>query len=90
MQAIPKWWIWLYWITPSSWMLYGAITSQYGDNKEEITSFGKTEEVKSFLEDYYGYHYDFLGVVAVVVATFPLLAAFLFAYFISKLNFQRR
>ncbi|KAL8105524.1 hypothetical protein AgCh_029350 [Apium graveolens] len=88
--AIPKWWIWLYWITPSSWMLYGAITSQYGDNKEEITSFTKTEEVKSFLEDYYGYHYDFLGVVAVVVAIFPLLAAFLFAYFISKLNFQRR
>ncbi|KAK1380412.1 ABC-2 and Plant PDR ABC-type transporter family protein [Heracleum sosnowskyi] len=88
--AIPKWWIWLYWITPSSWMLYGALTSQYGDNKEEITSFRKTEEVKSFLEDYYGYHYDFLGVVAVVVATFPLLAAFLFAYFISKLNFQRR
>ncbi|WOH13107.1 hypothetical protein DCAR_0832616 [Daucus carota subsp. sativus] len=88
--AIPKWWIWLYWITPSSWMLYGAITSQYGDNTEEITSFGKTEEVKSFLEDYYGYRYDFLGVVAVVVATFPILAAFLFAYFISKLNFQRR
>ena len=90
MQAIPKWWVWLYWITPSSWMLYGAVTSQYGDNTEKITSFGKTEEVKSFLEDYYGYHYDRLGVVAVVVATFPLLAAFLFAYFISKLNFQRR
>ncbi|KAL8105525.1 hypothetical protein AgCh_029351 [Apium graveolens] len=88
--AIPKWWIWLYWITPSSWMLYGAITSQYGDNKEEITSFTKTEEIKSFLEDYYGYRNDFLGVVAVVVAIFPLLAAFLFAYFISKLNFQKR
>lgn len=71
-------------------MLYGAITSQYGDNEEEITSFGKTKEVKSFLEDYYGYDYDFLGVVAVVVPTFPFLAAFLFAYFISKLNFQRR
>lgn len=88
--AIPKWWVWLYWISPSSWLLNGYITSQYGDIKQEITSFGKSEAINSFLEDYYGYHHDRLRLVAVVIATFPLLAAFLFAYFIQKLNFQRR
>ncbi|XP_072974963.1 ABC transporter G family member 41-like isoform X2 [Typha angustifolia] len=87
---IPKWWIWLYYISPASWTLNGLFTSQYGDVSKEIMVFGETKSISSFLEDYFGFHHSHLGAVAVVLIAFPFIYAFLFAYFIGKLNFQRR
>ncbi|TXG71483.1 hypothetical protein EZV62_000062 [Acer yangbiense] len=87
---IPKWWLWLYYICPTSWTLNGMLTSQYGDIKKEISVFGETKTVATFLEDYFGFHHNFLGVVAVVLIVFPIVFASLFAYFIGKLNFQKR
>ncbi|KAK1591855.1 hypothetical protein Q3G72_014681 [Acer saccharum] len=87
---IPKWWLWLYYICPTSWALNGMLTSQYGDIKKEISVFGETKTVATFLEDYFGFHHNFLGVVAVVLIVFPIVFASLFAYFIGKLNFQKR
>ncbi|XP_077217702.1 pleiotropic drug resistance protein 3-like isoform X2 [Tasmannia lanceolata] len=87
---IPKWWVWFYWMCPTSWTLNGLFTSQYGDIKKEIMVFGETKTVASFLHDYFGYHHDRLGVVAIVLTAFPLLFASLFAYCIGKMNFQRR
>lgn len=90
LQQFPKWWHWLYWLSPTSWSLRGLFTSQYGDITEEITVFGKAKAISSFAKDYFGYHYDQLAVVAIVLAAFPLLFASLFALCIGKLNFQRR
>ncbi|XP_010270957.1 PREDICTED: pleiotropic drug resistance protein 3-like [Nelumbo nucifera] len=87
---IPKWWIWFYWICPTSWSLNGILTSQYGDIDTEITIFGEIKTISSFIQDYYGFYHHYLGVVAVVLFAFPLAFAFLFAYFIGKLNFQMR
>ncbi|XP_050220402.1 pleiotropic drug resistance protein 3-like [Mercurialis annua] len=87
---IPKWWKWLYYICPTSWMLKGMLTSQYGDVERKILVFGETKTVSAFLQDYFGYDHDFLGVVAAVLIIFPFVFASLFAYFIGKLNFQRR
>ncbi|KAL5849942.1 hypothetical protein ACOSQ4_007955 [Xanthoceras sorbifolium] len=77
---IPKWWIWFYWICPTSWSLDGLLTSQYEDLKT----------VSSFIQDYYGFQHDQLVLVAVVLIAFPVAFASLFAYCIGKLNFQRR
>jgi hypothetical protein len=90
LQDIPKWWVWCYWISPTSWSLRGIITSQYGNIKQETLVFGEKKPLNSFLEDYFGYHYDNLGIVAVALAVYPLLFSSLFAFFINKLNFQRR
>ncbi|XP_021858036.2 pleiotropic drug resistance protein 3 isoform X1 [Spinacia oleracea] len=87
---IPKWWLWLFYLCPTSWTLHGLLSSQYGDIHEEITAFGKTNTVASFIEDYSGCHHDRLGLVAAMLIIFPLTFASLFAYFIGKLNFQRR
>ncbi|KAI3473056.1 hypothetical protein Pfo_031083 [Paulownia fortunei] len=40
---IPKWWIWFYYLIPTSWSLNGVLTSQYGDVEQEITVFGETK-----------------------------------------------
>lgn len=65
-------------------------TSQYGDIEKEIVVFGETKSVASFLKDYFGFHHDRLGLVAVLLIAYPLLFAALFAYCIGKLNFQKR
>ncbi|GMP76128.1 hypothetical protein CsSME_00032936 [Camellia sinensis var. sinensis] len=87
---IPKWWIWLYWICPTSWSLNGLLTSQYGDLDKKIVIFGELKTVSSFLKEFYGFRYDRLGLVAVVLLAFPVVFASLFVYCISRLNFQRR
>ncbi|KAB5544599.1 hypothetical protein DKX38_012711 [Salix brachista] len=62
----------------------------YGDVEKEIAVFGQTKSVAAFLEDYFGFHRNFLSVVAVVLIIFPAIFASLFAYFIGRLNFQKR
>jgi phage shock protein PspC (stress-responsive transcriptional regulator) len=90
LQQIPKWWIWLYYLIPTSWSLNGLLTSQYGDINKDIGVFGQTKTVVAFLREYFGFHHDHLAIVAVVLIAFPIFFASLFAYFIGRLNFQRR
>lgn len=90
LQQIPKWWIWLYYLTPSSWSLNGLLTSQYGDINKEIIIFGQPKTVSAFLKDYFGFHHDQLALVALVLIAFPIAFASIFAYGIGRLNFQRR
>ncbi|MCD7449972.1 drug-responsive transcription factor pdr3 [Datura stramonium] len=87
---IPKWWIWFYYLIPTSWTLNGMLTSQYGDVDTQITVFGEKKTVAAFLRDYFGFHHNQLPIVAVVLIAYPLVFASLFAFFIGKLNFQRR
>lgn len=90
LQRIPKWWIWMYYLCPMSWALNGMLTSQYGDVNKEISAFEEKKTIAKFLEDYYGFHHDFLGVVGVVLIVIPIVIAILFAYCIGNLNFQKR
>nr|XP_017241653.1 PREDICTED: pleiotropic drug resistance protein 3-like isoform X2 [Daucus carota subsp. sativus] len=73
---IPKWWLWLYYLTPLSWTLNIMLSSQYGDVEKEINHFG--------------FHHDRLPMVGVVMMLYPIIFAIIFAYCIGKLNFQRR
>ncbi|GAY65525.1 hypothetical protein CUMW_241790 [Citrus unshiu] len=87
---IPKWWIWLYYLSPTSWTLEGLLTSQYGDIDKEIMVFIENKTIASFLEEYFGFHHDHLAIVAVALIVFPLVLASLFAFFVGRLNFQQR
>ncbi|KAI8531784.1 hypothetical protein RHMOL_Rhmol11G0162400 [Rhododendron molle] len=53
-KQIPKWWIWMYYLAPTSWTLKGLLTSQYGDIEKEILLFGETKTVSAVLKDYFG------------------------------------
>ncbi|RVW28976.1 Pleiotropic drug resistance protein 1 [Vitis vinifera] len=64
-NRIPVWWRWYYWICPVAWTLYGLVTSQFGDIQD--TLLDKNQTVEQFLDDYFGFKHDFLGVVAAVV-----------------------
>ncbi|KAG6408624.1 hypothetical protein SASPL_131642 [Salvia splendens] len=87
---IPRWWIWFYYMVPTSWSLNGMLNSQFGDIEEKILVFGETKTVEAFLRDYFGYQHRLLPLVAVMLLFYPILFASLFGICISKLNFQRR
>lgn len=88
---IPKWWIWLYYISPMSWTLNVFFTTQFGDDTDIMVNvFGETKSIAAFMTDYFGFHRDLLPLSAIALAAFPILFAVLFGYNISKLNFQRR
>ncbi|GMI77981.1 PLEIOTROPIC DRUG RESISTANCE 1, pleiotropic drug resistance 1, ATP-binding cassette G29 [Hibiscus trionum] len=89
---IPPWWTWYYWICPVAWTMYGLITSQYGDDESTIKVPGIEPDptIKWYLEHQFGYHYDFMGVVAAVLVAFPVFFAFMFGLCIKMLNFQVR
>ena len=57
---------------------------------KEIMIFGELKSVGSFLQEFYGFRHDQLGLVAVMLIAFPIVYASLFALCIAKLNFQRR
>ncbi|CAH8362168.1 unnamed protein product [Eruca vesicaria subsp. sativa] len=90
LPQIPKWWVWLYYLAPTSWTLNVFFSSQYGDIHEEINAFGESTTVARFLEEYFGFHHDRLVITAVVLIAFPVALASMFAFFVSKLNFQKR
>jgi len=88
---IPVWWRWYSWANPVAWSLYGLVVSQYGDVKHEIeSSDGGVTTVEEFLNSYFGFKHDFLGVVAVVNVAFPIVFALIFAISIKMFNFQKR
>ncbi|KAG6580843.1 Pleiotropic drug resistance protein 3, partial [Cucurbita argyrosperma subsp. sororia] len=87
---IPKWWTWLYYMSPTSWTLNGLLTSQYGDIDKTLMGFQEKTTVSAFLREYFGFHHSQLPLVGFVLILFPLIFAFLFGFCIGNLNFQRR
>ncbi|XVF72814.1 hypothetical protein PTKIN_Ptkin12aG0150700 [Pterospermum kingtungense] len=87
---LPKWWVWLYWILPTSWTLRGLLTSQFGDLNQEIIAYGKRTSISAFLEVRYGFKHKDLPITAIVLIAFPILFASVFTYCMAKLNFQKR
>lgn len=87
---MPKWWIWLYYIGPTSWILNALLTSQYGNIDKEINVFGETKTVVVFLNNYFGFHQDRLCVAAAIITTFPIVLITLYTVSIEKINFQKR
>lgn len=88
--GIPNWWVWAYWMSPTSWSMKAFFTSQYGDIEKIIDVFDGQKTISLFLEDYFGYKHGDLGWVAIALIGFPLVFATLFLYGIAKLNFLNR
>ncbi|KFK23406.1 hypothetical protein AALP_AAs61696U000200 [Arabis alpina] len=87
---IPVWWIWFYYICPVAWTLQGVILSQLGDVESMIHGPTFHGTVKEFIEQYFGYKPDMIGVSAAVLVGFCVLFFSGFALSVKFLNFQRR
>ncbi|XP_073141601.1 pleiotropic drug resistance protein 1-like [Henckelia pumila] len=83
----PIWWRWYHWANPVAWSLYGLVASQFGDVEDLLDT---RQSVQEFVRDYFGFRHDLLGLAAGVIVGFVVLFAFVFAYCVKSLNFQRR
>ncbi|RZC64005.1 hypothetical protein C5167_025792 [Papaver somniferum] len=81
------WWRWYYWACPVAWSLYGLVVTQFGDIQTPLET---QETVEQFLNSYFGFKNSFLPVVAVVIVGINVFFAFVFAFAIRTLNFQKR
>ncbi|CAK9227174.1 unnamed protein product [Sphagnum troendelagicum] len=92
LPEIPKWWSWYYWICPTSWTVYGLVTSQFGNVQSLLLDTGGPvpPTVEQYVNNYFGYSYSFLGVVGGMLLFWPLLFATVFAFAIKFINFQNR
>ncbi|XP_020424974.1 pleiotropic drug resistance protein 1 [Prunus persica] len=84
---IPIWWRWFYWISPTSWSLYGLFSSQFGGITDTLDS---GETVDDFMRTYFGHRHDFLDVVAIVLVGYSVVFCFIFALGIKTVNYQKR
>lgn len=75
-----------------AWTVYGLIVSQYGDIEDEITvqTTSLKASVKSYIEEHFGYNLGFMREVGVVLVGFTVFFAFMYAYCLKTLNFQKR
>ncbi|KAF8032639.1 hypothetical protein BT93_D1534 [Corymbia citriodora subsp. variegata] len=86
-MRIAVWWRWYSWMCPVAWSLYGMATALYGDVHSK---FDSGEVVAEYLRDYFGFRYDFLWAVSVILIGFALLFVSVYAYAMKALNFQKR
>lgn len=70
-----------------AWTLYGLIISQFRDVHD---SMDNGQDVVQYLRSYFGFKRSFLAVCAIVVPSFAVVFAVMFAISIKILNFQRR
>ncbi|KAG9146581.1 hypothetical protein Leryth_014602 [Lithospermum erythrorhizon] len=94
MDILKVWWR-VYIITGGSSMaaktLYGLVTSQIGDRSDPVQVPGLGDiPLRTYLERFLGFHYDFLAYVAVAHIAWAVLFCFVFAYGIKFLNYQKR
>ncbi|KAG8501168.1 hypothetical protein CXB51_003276 [Gossypium anomalum] len=87
---IPGWWIWMYYLVPTSWTLDVLLTSQYGDVNDEIVVYTQTTTIAKLLDQYFGFGNHHIMLSAVVLSSYPLIYSSLFVFFIKRLNFERR
>lgn len=64
--ATPPWFRWIMYVNPLYWALYGLVTSQLGDSKQQLEVDSRTTTVEQHMRETYDYRYDFLGYVVLI------------------------
>jgi hypothetical protein len=71
--------------------MYGLIVTQYRDLEVPITVLGESKQnINYYVTHHFGYHRDFMLVVAPVLMLFATFLTFRYAVCIKRLNFQQR
>ena len=92
VTSMSPWVAWIYWICPTTWSLYSLAASQLGDSEVPITlaGGGATVPARVYLEERYGYRYDFRWNAVAALFGFNLLFALLFLLTLRFVNWQTR
>ncbi|KAG2491996.1 hypothetical protein HYH03_009726 [Edaphochlamys debaryana] len=88
---IGAYYIWVYYSNPFMWTIYGLVTTQMGDVTNEFITVGNnTMSVASYINETFGYEYDFRGWAVLILFGFLVLFRLISYASLNALNFQRR
>lgn len=89
-SEMPVYWEWMNRITPTTYIIYGLTISQLGDNETPINAFGVETTVKRFLDDRFGYEFDFRWWCVVILFAFLIAFRLIAVAALKSFNFQKR
>mmetsp|Transcript_17709 Transcript_17709/g.49550 ORF Transcript_17709/g.49550 Transcript_17709/m.49550 type:complete len:1558 (-) Transcript_17709:317-4990(-) len=89
-DQMPVYLAWINRISPTTWVIYGLVTSQLGDNDTPMDLYGQTVLVSDFLENVFSYYYDFRWYCILIVAAFAIGFMLVSSLALMKLNFNVR
>ncbi|PRW60703.1 Pleiotropic drug resistance 1 [Chlorella sorokiniana] len=83
---------WIYWITPTSYPIYGLVASQLGDvDTPTLLPDGvSSAPVNVFIDDYFGYKHSFIGWAILISIGFIVFFRLVALFAITKINHQSR
>jgi ABC-type multidrug transport system permease subunit len=83
---------WIWWICPTSWSLYALASSQLGDSTAPIlpAGGGTTVPANIYLEERFGYRYDFRWWALLILLSFTVVFSALFLVALRFVNWQLR
>ena len=83
---------WIWWICPTSWSLYSLAASQLGDSTAPIlpAGGGTTVPANIYLEERFGYRYDFRWWALLILLSFSVVFSALFLVALRFVNWQLR
>ncbi|KAK9811201.1 hypothetical protein WJX73_009709 [Symbiochloris irregularis] len=86
------WWLWAIYASPTSWTLWGTVTSQLGDVEDEylVDMNGNTVSVAQFVRDYFGFRHDWVGYTVLLLIAFIILFRVMAVWALCYLNFSKR
>ena len=86
------WWLWAIYASPTSWTLWGTVTSQLGDVENEflIDMSGNQVSVAQFVRDFFGFRHDWVGYTVLLLIAFILFFRVTAVWALCYLNFSKR
>ncbi|EFN53196.1 hypothetical protein CHLNCDRAFT_36538 [Chlorella variabilis] len=89
-SLIPKGWIWMYWLDPISYTLYGLVVGELGDNEDLMADQSPPITVKAFIESYFGYKESFSWWLVLILASFSVAFFVSSTFALYKIKWQNR
>ncbi|KAK9812481.1 hypothetical protein WJX73_003351 [Symbiochloris irregularis] len=77
---VPGWWVWMSWLSPTTYTIEGLVASQVGNYYNDLTtSTGAITTPRDFIKTYFGYRPTFLG-QCVAILTSWMFCLFIMSY----------
>ncbi|KAL6781025.1 hypothetical protein ACKKBG_A09460 [Auxenochlorella protothecoides x Auxenochlorella symbiontica] len=90
--AIPRYWVWFYYINPVAWSLYSLVIAQLKDFGDEyiVGLDGVESSIPDFLESYFNFKASMLGPSVAILFGYSVLFIAITVFALFKINYQSR
>uniref|UniRef100_A0A6U0YCP6 ABC transporter domain-containing protein n=1 Tax=Polytomella parva TaxID=51329 RepID=A0A6U0YCP6_9CHLO len=90
-NQIHPWWIWMYYLSPATYSIYGCVVTQLGDLKDVFVDTGSSVmSVAQYVEETFTYKYEWRGWLILILLGFVILFRAISCFGLWYFKFQVR